>query len=73
MGEGNYSKGMRSLLPHLAKAKLAIELLLNNHPQAAEYAEGVLIELEDLEIENLYEEAYADGIIEKPKGGAYII
>lgn len=54
-------------LPHLGKAKLAIQLLLEGHDRAAEYAEAVLIDLEDLEIEHLYEEAYTDGVIEKTK------
>jgi hypothetical protein len=60
-------------LPHLGKAKLALQLLLDGNPKAVEYAESVLLELEDLEIENLYQEAFDEGIIEKPKGGAYIV
>jgi len=91
LGNGNYSKGLRSLvdaaeiaagaedadilftkLPYLGKAKLAIQLLLQGHSKASEYAEAVLLDLEDLEIENLYEEAFIKGVIEKPKG-AYIV
>jgi hypothetical protein len=59
-------------LSHLGKAKLAIQLLLQGHSKASEYAESVLLDLEDLEIENLYEEAFIEGVIEKPKG-AYIV
>ncbi len=48
-------------LPHLSKAKLALQLLLDGHPQSREYGEAVLLDLEDLEIEALYDEsAYED-------------
>lgn len=40
-----------AMLPVFGKAKLAIKLLLSDHLNAKEYAEAVLIELEDLEIE----------------------
>lgn len=90
LGEGSYSKGVRSLidfaislgatnsdklfakLPAIGKAKLAIQLLLEDHPKAQEIAEAVLLDLEDLEIEHLYEDVIVDGVV-KPKGGAYII
>ncbi len=45
-------------LPHLSKAKLALQLLLEGHPQAKEYGEGVLLDLENLEIGTLYDEAH---------------
>lgn len=55
-------------LPALGKSKLALQLLLEKYPKAEEYAEIVLAELEDLEIEQLYKEAIADGDINPPKG-----
>jgi hypothetical protein len=59
-------------LPIIGKAKLALRLLLEQHPKGQELAEAVLFDLEDLEIENLYQEAVIDGDI-KPKKGAWIV
>lgn len=60
-----------SRLPAIGQAKLAIQLLLEGHPKAQELAEAVLIDLEDLEIENLYQEAIVEGNV-KPTKGAWI-
>lgn len=91
IGEGNYSKGVRSLiaasvslntktpnelfakLPLLGRVKLALELLLEGDDKGRELGESVLLELEDLEIENLYAEAFVEGAIQKPKQGAWIV
>lgn len=62
-----------AMLPVFGKAKLAIELLLENHPNAKEYAESVLIDLEDLEVENLYKECEIEGTLPEPKSGAWIL
>ncbi len=59
-------------LPAIGKAKLALQLLLEGDPNARELAESVLLELEDLEIENLLQEAALEGVIDLPKG-AYIV
>jgi hypothetical protein len=61
-----------AMLPVFQKSKLVIELLLAKHPKAEEYAEAVLLELEDLEIETRYKECEADGII-VPKSSAWIV
>ncbi|MBD0345970.1 MAG: hypothetical protein ICV63_14340 [Coleofasciculus sp. Co-bin14] len=58
-GHGNRTKVIERLfaqLPVFSKAKIAIEILLEGHPQAREYAEAILTELEDLEIEQAYED-----------------
>lgn len=58
-GNGNRTRVIEKLfaqLPVFSKAKAAIEMLLDGCPQAKEYAESVLIELENLEIEQVYEE-----------------
>jgi hypothetical protein len=60
------------MLPVFSKAKLAIKLLIQKHPKAEEYAEAVLLELEDLEIETLYKECEAGGII-APTSSAWIV
>lgn len=62
-----------AMLPIFSKAKLAIEFLIENHPNAREYAEGVLNELEDLEIESLYKECQVEGTLPEPKSGAWIV
>lgn len=72
LGNGNRSRGIRRSLTTLSKAKLAIELLLTKHDKAEEFAEAILLELEDLEIEQLYKDAIIDGDIE-PKSGAWIM
>jgi hypothetical protein len=45
-------------------------MLLENHPNAKEYAESVIYDLEDLEIEHLYNEAIDDGTIKDDNPGA---
>lgn len=72
-GQGNRTKVIERLfaqLPVFSRAKVAIEMLLEGYPQAKEYAEAVLIELEDLEIEQAYEEAKIEGDLPEPKTGA---
>ena len=52
-GKGNRTQVIEKLfaqLPVFSQAKIAIEMLLAQHPKAQEYAETVLIKLEDLEI-----------------------
>lgn len=61
-----------SKLPVLSKVKIALQMLLEGHENSTEYAEAVLVDLEDLEIENAYQEAILEGDIKPPKG-AYII
>lgn len=61
-----------TMLPVFNKAKLAIELLLSGHPNAKEYAEAILIELEDLEIEALYKECEIEGTLPEQKSRAWI-
>lgn len=75
-GQGNRTKVIERLfaqLPVFSKAKTAIEMLLSGHPQAKEYAESVLIDLEGLEIEQAYEEARMEGDLPEPKSRAWII
>ena len=60
-------------LPVFGRAKVAIQMLLEGHPQGQEYAEFVLIELEDLEIEQAYEEARIEGALPESKSGAWIV
>jgi hypothetical protein len=60
------------MLPVFSKAKLAIALLIQKHPKAEEYAESVLLELEDLEIDALYKECETEGLIAS-KPDAWII
>ncbi|HEY9610535.1 hypothetical protein [Allocoleopsis sp.] len=62
-----------AMLPVFSKAKLAIELLISEHPKAKEYAESVLVDLEDLEVENLYKECEIEGTLSESKSGAWII
>lgn len=62
-----------AVLPVCSKAKLAIEWLISDHPNAKEYAEAVLLELENLEIEALYEEAKLEGMLPYQKSSAWII
>lgn len=74
-GRGNRTKVIERLfaqLPVFGKAKTAIEMLIYDHPQAKEYAKSVLIDLEDLEIEQAYEEAKIEGDLSEPKPGAWI-
>lgn len=61
-----------AMLPVFQRAKVAIMMLIEQHPNAKEYAEAVLIDLEDLEIETLYKECETEGLIEK-EGGAWIV
>lgn len=75
-GQGNRTKVIERLfaqLPVFSRAKVAIEMLLSGHPQAKEYAESVLIDLEDLQIEQAYEEARIENVLPEPKSGAWIV
>lgn len=75
-GQGNRTRVIERLfaqLPVFSQAKVAIEMLLENHPQAKEYAESVLIDLEGLGIEQAYEEAKIEGNLPEPKAGAWIV
>ncbi|HEY9598192.1 MAG TPA: hypothetical protein V6D33_11035 [Cyanophyceae cyanobacterium] len=75
-GQGNRTRVIERLfaqLPVLGRAKVAIQMLLEGHPQGQEYAESVLIELEELEIEQAYEEARIEGALPEPKSGAWIV
>jgi hypothetical protein len=72
ISKGEVADRLFVMLPVFGKAKLAIELLLSGDPKAKKYAEAVLLDMEDLEIEHLYEEAITEGIIQ-PKGGAWIV
>lgn len=70
------SDGIDRLFAQLSvfsKAKIAIEMLIEGHPQAKEYSESVLVELEDLEIEQVYEEAKIEGTLPEPRSGAWIV
>lgn len=74
-GQGNRTRVIERLfaqLPVFSKAKVAIQMLLEGYPQAKEYAESVLIDLEDLEIEQVYKEARIEGDLPEPKSGAWI-
>lgn len=73
VGDGNHSRGVRKLVEALSKAKIALVCLLENTEHAQELAEEVLLELEDLEIEQAYEDALRSGAIKPLKGDAYII
>lgn len=75
-GQGNRTRVIEKLfaqLPVFSRAKVAIQMLLDGHPQAKEYAEAALIDLEDLEIEQAYEEARIEGALPEPKSGAWIV
>lgn len=75
-GQGNRTKVIERLfaqLPVFSKAKTAIQMLLSDHPNAKEYSEAVLIKLEDLEIEQAYEEAEGEGDLPDFDTGAWII
>ena len=61
-----------SKLPILGQVKLALELLLEDDPKGKELGEAALLDLQDLEIENLYSEAEIEGLI-KSKGDAWIV
>lgn len=73
VGEGNHSKGVRKLIEALSRAKIALACLLENTEYSQELAEEVLLELENLEIKQAYEDALHSGVINPPKGDAYII
>ena len=76
LGQGNYSKGVDRLfsqLPVFRQCKALIEAIAADTASPySEQAEAILYDLEDLEIEQVYEEAIAEGVI-KPPSGAYII
>lgn len=76
LGEGNRSKGVDRLfskLPVFNQCKALIEAIASDKSSVySEQAETILYDLEDLEIEQVYEEAIAEGVIKTPNG-AYII
>ena len=75
-GNGNRTKVIEKLfaqLPVFSRAKVAIEMLLEEHPQGREYAESALVELKNLEIEQAYEEAKIEGDLPATKSGAWIV
>jgi len=76
-GNGNRTKVIERLfaqLPVFSKAKAVIELCLEHLPPDKQaIAESVLLELEDLEIEQAYEEARIEGSLPEPKTGAWIV
>jgi len=61
---GEVTEKLFVILPIFGRAKLAIELLIANDPVGLRYAESVLHSMQELEIENLYEECRIDGIRE---------
>jgi hypothetical protein len=62
---GEVASSLFVILPIFGRAKLAIELLIANDPVGHQYAESVLLDMENLEIENLYEECKIDGFIQE--------
>lgn len=70
-GADNVDK-LFSTLPVMSRAKIALQMLLEEHENATEYAESVLYDLENLEIENLYQKAITEGDV-KPVKGAWIV
>lgn len=76
LGEGNRSKGIDRLfsqLPVFRQCKTLIETIAADTASPySEQAEAILYGLEDLEIEQVYEEAIAEGVI-KTESGAYIV
>lgn len=72
LGNGSISDGIDKLaarLPIFGRVQLYLE---QRAAEGDEQAEALLLEIESLGIEQIHEEAVAEGII-KPKGGAYIV
>lgn len=76
-GQGNRIKMIERLfaqLPIFSQAKALIGLSIEHlPPEKVAIAESVLLKLEDLEIEQAYEEARTDGDLPEPKSGAWIV
>ncbi len=81
LGNGNLSQGISRMAqdrlfaqsPVFNRVKLLIELIASDsESDYSESAQSLLYDLEDLEIEQAYSEAIAEGAIELPSG-AYII
>ena len=78
IGGGNMTAGVERLfaiLPIFNQCKLILELIAEkpeNTIELRDQIESVLLELETLEIERVYEECITEGVI-KTKGGAYIV
>lgn len=76
-GQGNRIKVIERLfaqLPVFSQAKAVVELSIEHlPPEKAAIAESILLKLEDLEIEQVYEDAKIEGDLPEPKSGAWII
>lgn len=76
IGNGGLSDGIDRLfsqLPVFRQCKALIEAIaVDTNSPYFEQAEAILYDLEDLEIEQVYEEAIAEGVV-KTEGGAYIV
>lgn len=69
IGDGGISDGIERLfaqLPVFYKVKLLLEQAASGEAIAPEHAEALLLELEELEIDQVYEEAIAEGMIACP-------
>lgn len=67
-GNGDRTAGVEKILensPFLFRVKAYLEQRANDGDVLAE---GLLVDLEDLEIERVYEEAIAEGVIQCPSG-----
>lgn len=67
-GNGDRTAGVEKVLgnaPFLFRVKAYLESRVS---AGDELAESLLLDLEDLEIERVYEEAIADGVIKTPSG-----
>lgn len=77
MGQGSLTDGIDrlfTLLPVFNQAKAVIEVAIEHLPDKEKaIAEMILLKLEDLEIEQAYEEAEIDGDLPEPKSGAWIV
>jgi hypothetical protein len=76
-GQGNRHEVIERLfaqLPVFSRAKAVLELCIEHLPPDKQaIAESVLLELEDLDIEQAYEEARIEGDLPELKAGAWII
>ena len=76
-GDGNRTRVIERLfaqLPVFSQAKAVIEMSMEHlPPEKQAIAETVLMRLDDLEIEQAYEEAQIEGDLPDPKSGAWIV
>ena len=76
-GQGNRTRAIERLfaiLPVFSQAKAVIEMSLEYlPPDELAIAGSVLLKLEELEIEQAYEEASVEGNLPDPKSGAWIV